>query len=147
MKRFSFSLDRVLNWRRLLRDKEKAVLERLAAEHAAIVSEQTNLSRERLNTERALATGLHLDGAEISTLAAWQSSVRKSLAALSNRQKLAQDRIVKQREVLRNAERDLQLLEKLRGRKLSEWTIAASKEEEDFAAEAFLAKAVRMKYK
>lgn len=143
MQRFHFSLDRVLHFRRLERDLEKAQLEKLAQTFNACVHRHATLSNERLSIERGLATGLSIQGRDVATLSLWQSSVRKNLATLQIQQAQAEANLVAQQTKLRGAERNLQLLEKLRERQLFEWTAADQKEQEDFAAEMYLARTVR----
>ena len=145
MKKFTFSLDRVLAWRRLQLDQERAALEKLLFDHNALVQREQFVRTKRRTYEEGLARSLHFDAREVVTLPQWQSQVLKSLSALASEQQQMKPRIAQQQEKIREAERKVKLLERLRERRHDAWKIELGKEEEAFAAEAYLARCIRLR--
>ena len=145
MKKFSFSLDRVLAWRRSERELEQAALGLLFAERDALARQADNLQGERAHYQRSLANALHFDGGSVPTLPHWHARIAKSLAELGARLDQTNGRVNHQMGRLREAELKVKLLEKLRERRLAEWTKALGLEEETQAAEAYLARFARLK--
>ncbi len=145
MKKFSFPLDRALNWRRLQSDQERAMLEKLTGEGQAIATREERMRRERAEQEDGLARGLYLDAAYVSTLPRWQMQVKQRLTEMAAEQRVMDARVAEQREKLRESERAVRLLERLRERRLGNWETELAKEEEAFAAEVYLANCIRLK--
>lgn len=145
MKRFSFSLDRVLTWRRLQRDQERAKLDKLLSQRAALETRAAAIRRERLALERNLSVALHFDSSSVSTMPQWQRRVSASLQATVNESRQLEPRIEQQLAQFRLREREVRLLERLREKRLQAWQAEVSREEEAFAAEAYLARCIRLK--
>jgi septal ring factor EnvC (AmiA/AmiB activator) len=145
MKKFAFPLDRALNWRRLQSERERAELEKLAGEGQAIAGREKRMRSERAEQEHGLAHGLYLDSAYVATLPRWQQQVKQSLAEIAAEQRAADARVAAQREKFQETERAVRLLERLRERRLANWEMELAKEEETFAAEAYLARCIRLR--
>ncbi len=145
MKKFSFSLDRVLAWRRSERELVQAGMGKLIAEREALASRADSIRDERAVYERSLANALYFDGGSVQTLPHWQKRVEKSLTELAAQMVQVRVRMEQQMERLREAELKVKLLEKLRERRVSEWKTALNLEEENQAAEAYLARFARLK--
>ena len=147
MKKFSFPLDRVLNWRRLECERERARLEQRIAEHGAVEQRAFSIRRERDNTGQGIAEARVITGTEVATLVHWQMAVRRQLKELEIEEAKAADRIREQRTVVQEAESKVRLLERLREKRHGQWTVDLAREEETFATEVHLARFVRMKTK
>ena len=145
MKRFSFSLDRVLAWRRSEREIERAALGKLLTERDALSRRADVIREDRAQFERSLAHSLYFDGGTVPTLPNWRTSVDRSLAALGSQLHQMTVRVNQQLERVREAELKVRLLEKLRERRLAEWKVALSLDEENQAAEAYLTRFARLK--
>lgn len=145
MKKFAFPLDRALNWRRLQSDQERTSLEKLTGEGQAIAVREKRVRSERAEQERGLAHGLYLDSAYVATLPRWQQQVKQSLLDIAAEQRAVDARVATQREKFQEAERAVRLLERLRERRVASWESERAKEEETFAAEAYLARCIRLR--
>jgi flagellar export protein FliJ len=145
VKKFSFSLDRVLAWRRSERELVQAGLGKLIAEREALARRADSIRGERAAYERSLANALHFDGGSVPTLPNWHTRVDRSLTELAAQLDQTRVRMEQQMERLREAELKVKLLEKLRDRRLDDWKTALNLEEENQAAEAYLARFARLK--
>lgn len=145
MKRFSFPLDRVLAWRRLQAEQERAILDRLVGQAEAIGRRSEEVRSARRSYEQSLSRALHFDAVDVVTLPHWQAQLKKSLGILAAEQQQVQQRVEQQRAKVREAERVVMLLERLRDRRLQAWQKELAREEETFAAEAYLAGCIRLK--
>ncbi len=140
MKRFHFALEHVLSFRRRQLEFEEAKLEALASERSALDAESSRLESEAAETRRSLmVTG----SASSQDLVAADLYLRY-LAAEKRRQaaRLAdwQARASKQQQAVVEARRRVRLIEKLEERQFQEWKAAADREQENLAAELYLAR-------
>jgi flagellar biosynthesis chaperone FliJ len=139
MQRFQFSLDTVLEWRRSQLDAAECKLRDLFAEAAEVQHRFTALDhsehqqRERLKADDATAA----ERVGFDAYLRWVNRERDRLRTLAVD---CDQRIATQRSAVVAARRDFELLEKLKGRRLSEWHAGVSRELEQLAAEAYLAK-------
>ena len=143
MKKFTFPLERIRDFRSRQAEAEEIKLQRLLAERA-----EGAAAIARLDMERDLAGGAP-DGetaAQAQDLAA-RDSYRGYLAGkrkgLLARQGDCENRIDAQTRVLLEARRKVKLLDGLRKRRLGEWTAGFDRELEILAGELFLARRER----
>ena len=139
MKRFSFRLQNVLKWRLLQLELAEEKLQELFSEARRLEARQISLAEGKAAAERSVLAARTVPAQELAALDAhrrWTAAQQERLA----RQLLdCQGRITAQREQVRKAEQNLKLLEKLRERRLAEWTAALEKEYQALGEEAFLA--------
>jgi len=139
MKRFSFRLQNVLKWRLLQLELAEEKLQELFGEARSLEARQVSLAEGKAAEEHSVLNAKTVPAQELAALDAhrrWTAAQQERLA----RQLLdCQGRIAAQREQVRKAEQNLKLLEKLRERRLAEWTFALEKEYEALGEEAFLA--------
>jgi flagellar export protein FliJ len=147
MKKFSFPLDRILVWRRLELEREQALLQRLVTQRNALAAKDAALRTQRLDAERLISGNRYVDAETVSTLPAWQVYMKKTIAAAANELVLAQQRVAAQQTRFSEATRRVKLLERLREKRLDHWQIELNREEEAFAAEAFLARSITLNSK
>ncbi len=145
MKKFHFSLDRVLTWRRLQCEEQRAILDRLVREKNSIAKRANAIHAERRSFEHDLAHGMHFEARHVATLPHWQAQVKHRLVAIAGEQREADVRVAQAELLLRGAERAVKLLERLRERRVATWETELAREEEAFAAEAFLARCIRLR--
>ena len=139
MKRFEFPLDRVRRWRREQASIEELKLQQLRAELAGIAAGQREIERARAASEHEVLDQPFLDAAALQSLEAFRRYSREQLRGLINRQQQCQARIAEQRAVVLEARRKFELLDRLHQQSFEEWKAAVNKEQEDLAAELFLA--------
>ena len=140
MRRFHFRLESVLDWRRLHLELEETRLQRLFEELRRIDLAEDRLNTEKTAAERAVLYAPSVEAAELEALETHRAHVAREKERLGRERADCQRRIAAQRERLLKAERDVRLLEKLREKRVAEWQLAASREQEALAAELFLAR-------
>jgi flagellar export protein FliJ len=135
MKRFSFRLDRVLEFRKNQRRAAEIQLEQMRHRLALLRRKETEIDAATLQTreERSLApysTGRELAASEdfLRTLA----SRRAELRATAARNQAAVEKV---RLDLIDRDRQVKLLEKLRGRRLREHRLEEGREQQTEAGE------------
>ena len=140
MKAFRFRLEKVLEWyTRQYELEERRLTEMLAAladAKAAIAA----LLAERLSVEREMLSRQSIPANEFAALGLYRLGVRKRELELNGARERCQAAVEAQRLKLRAAERRLRLVEKLRERRLTEYTYAETRELEELASDAFFAK-------
>jgi flagellar export protein FliJ len=145
MKKFSFPLDRVLVWRRLELEREQAVLQRMVTQRNALAAKDAALRAQRIDAERLISANRYLDSETVATLPAWQSRMKKAIATAANDLVIADQKAAAQQARFLQAKLRVELLERLREKRLDQWQIELGREEEAFAAEAFLARSIGLK--
>jgi flagellar FliJ protein len=143
MKRFQFSLQRVLEWRSLQMRSAEEKLTRLQEEQAALVHRETALRAAEIKAEMGLLKLPVMDGSDLQSLAAFQLKMRGERAELQSLKAANQAEIVAQRNRVLIARRDYRVVEKLRERRLQAWTYLTDREIEATAAENYLARWAR----
>ena len=140
MRRFHFTLGKVLDFRRRQLELEEAKFEALHSERRSLEAESSRLEGEVLETRQSLmVTGF----AESQDLVAADLYLRH-LADEKKRHasKVAewQARANKQQQAVVEARRRVRLIEKLEERQRRDWKAAADREQENLASELFLAR-------
>lgn len=140
MKRFQFSLQRVLEWRSLQMRSSEEQLARLQENHAGLVHRETALAAAELKSETALLTSPVIRGSELQSLAAFRLGMKSERATLQAARLKCEAEIAQQRTRVVKARRDFRVLEKLKERRFHTWTYEADREMENMAAEAYLSR-------
>ncbi len=140
MKAFRFPLEKVLAWRKTQLDAEQAELRKRKAVVAAIDQARSELRASGIAAEIQLRDAATIDGSDLEALGRFRTWVREHDVRLA-RERLARDHAAgEQRSRMLEARRRYRLLERLRERRLAEWTVESNRELETFAAEAFLSR-------
>jgi flagellar export protein FliJ len=145
MKTFSFPLDRVLHWRRLECERERAKLTGLMSALKAAEQRAEALKEERRATARSIVNAPTITGAEVTTVFDWQAAMRTNQEKLAVEISQAAGHVQRQTAVVREAERRVKLLDRLHENRWEEWSADLAREEEAFAAEAYIARYTRLK--
>jgi flagellar export protein FliJ len=140
VKVFRFPLDRALHIRRAQLEMERAKYQRLMRDREQLELQVTAIQVEVADTRSAIATRTHLLPGEISTMPDYLRGTRQRLLKLDELRKELAKRLQEQQRQLVEAERKVKLLEKLRTKRLKEWECEMLKEQENFAADAYLAR-------
>ncbi len=137
MKRFSFSLDRVRAWRQEQVQVEELRLAGLHAALRAVMTERAQVVAERRDAEVAADRGCP---AEMIQLANYRRHLAQREQTIAVREKEQRSLAEAQRKRLLEARRQCELLHELRQKRFAAWRAAGDKEQEDLAAELFLAR-------
>jgi len=140
MKKFTFQLSRVMDWRRAQAQAEEIKLERLHAELRAIDIRDANLKQERAESERALLAAPGATGFDLAALDAFQRYTQDARARIAQARSDCNRKIAAQLQVVNLKRRDVRLLERLRERRLKVWLAEVGRETERQADEAYLAR-------
>jgi hypothetical protein len=143
MKKFTFSLGRVLDWRAMQVRIEESTLERLYAELRSIDSNEAALTRQRADSEKALLTAPVATGAEFAALDSFRIFTVAEHTRLEKLRADCSKRIAAQIQVVVVKRRDVRLLEHLRDRRLETWNRDLNREIDAQADEAYLARFTR----
>ena len=140
MKAFRFPFDRVRQWRAQQLEIEEAKLQRLFAEQNAIRLARKALAEERLAEERAVCASGSTAAAELAALDAFVRYVVAEQKRLNGEEQNCDQRIAVQQKQLAEARRRVELLDRLKEKRLTEWWLEFDREQETLAGELFLAK-------
>jgi flagellar biosynthesis chaperone FliJ len=136
MKRFSFPLDRVLDWKGVVSQQEQLALDTLRQQRDEITSSLLNLS-EQIDT---LSRDTHEAGTgqELAYSAQARSSMMRHRTRTEAQRAHCDTKIVTQQNKLRVVETERRLLDRLKEKSQSEWQLTADREMEATASDLFL---------
>lgn len=144
MKRFRFSLDRVLRYRQLQVEAEEAKLQAQLARLRDVDARIAQLDQETARTEaavrRQLTAGAEIRTAELAAYPDYRFLLARGQRSLGEERRRRLEEITRQRAVLLEAHKAREVLERARENARKEWLSAYAKEQEDTAAELFLTK-------
>jgi len=140
MKKFTFPLARVLDWRATQARIEESKLEQLYAELRAIASSEAELKRQRAESERALLASNVASGSELSALDAFRRFTTAEHLRQEKQRADCSQRIAAQIQLVAAKRRDVRLLERMRDQRFQDWNHQFHRELDAQADEAYLAK-------
>jgi len=143
MKRFEFPLERVRRWRSEQASLEELKLQQLRSELARLVTVRRQMEAEIVLSARQVLAKPVMDPLELTSLESYRLHLRRRLQGLEQFVRKCEERIVEQRKRVIEARRQFELLDRLYHKAWQEWRAAANKEQEELAAELFLAKSAR----
>jgi len=140
MRSFRFRLDRVLEWYRKKRRMEESRLAACLDLVRGVESRIALLAAERAAIERELLARAAIPAADFANLGRYRLRANKEELELQVERRRRLTEADEQRARVRRAQQRVKLVEKMRERRLEEYTAAAGRELENLAAEAFLAR-------
>ena len=140
MKRFNFPLDRVRRWRLEQLHVEELKLQQLRAELEGLAVSKRLIQDELTRTQSQVLGQAYMQSSELETLDSYRVHIRGRVRELENREWERGVKLIEQRTKVIEARRQYELLEQLRKKSFGQWTKAVNKEQEDLAAELFLAR-------
>jgi flagellar biosynthesis chaperone FliJ len=143
MKRFHFPLETARRWRLERAGVEELKLGQILAEKQKLAATKGQIQGEIAQTARQVLGQPSIPALELESLDSFRVHVRGRIRKLEDQEKGCEARIVEQRNKVLEAQRQFELIERLRQKALTEWRAAGNKEQEDLAAELFLAKTIR----
>jgi hypothetical protein len=143
MKRFDFPLERVRRWRREQAGLEELKLQQFRAELVNLQAAQRQIEADRVESEQLVLTQRYIDPLQLVSLDSYRQYTAGKVRHLESRKQQWEAKVADQLGKVIEARRKFELLERLRQAALDEWQAAVDKEQEDLAAELFLAKASR----
>ena len=143
MKDFDFPLETVRRWRLERAAIEELKLRQILSEKLKLAATKQQIEAETAQSVRQVLAQKSVGSLELESLDSFRLYVSGRVRDLQNRELECEARIVAQREKVLEARRQFELLERLREKALDQWHAAANKEQEELAAELFLAKSIR----
>jgi flagellar export protein FliJ len=145
MKKFTFTLDRVLEWRRAEARREEIKLERLHSELRGLDARRATVYSQRQQTEAELrarpnAAGSAITGEDLGALSAFQHFAAAELGRIAEAHARCQQQIEIQTRVLVGHRRDAKLFETLKQKRLTAWLQESEREISQQAEESHTAK-------
>ena len=140
MKKFTFPLGRVMDWRDTQARMEEAKLENLYGELHGIDARVAAVLAARAESDAAAANAASMTGAELAAVGEFR---RYSVAEHTRLDRLRTDcakRIAQQIQVVSAKRRDVKLLDRLKQQRLAAWTADFHRELETEALDSHLAR-------
>ena len=130
MKKFAFSLERMLNFQSQNLEKEMGILGRMTAERDALEAQKRDMADKAAGVQADI-TRREAEGTTIFMLKACFSileSARNQLEEMEEELKLLQAGLERQRQIVTEASREVKKLEKLKEKQLEEYHRGEAKE-------------------
>jgi len=144
MTKFSFSLRRVLDFRRLRADVARNALDRLHAERQQLLAREHSVYQSRQDEEEAVREpGLSLTNTRLDALDQMQAYVAIARQRCAHEYTQLDERIRQQKAAVMEAEREVGLLEKLEARQRADWQVCFDKKLEELAADSYMSRLYR----
>jgi hypothetical protein len=143
MKRFAFPLDRVRRWRAEQASLEELKLQQYRAEAERLAGKKRALEAEASQSVREVLAQASIEAIQLTMLESYGLHLRRRILELANLQREAENKVHEQRLRVLEARRQFELLDRLHQKAWAEWRAAWNKEQEELAAELFLAQAAR----
>ena len=137
MKKFAFSLERMLNFQSQNLEKEMGILGRMTAERDALEAQKQDMAEKAAGVQADIARR-EAEGTTIFMLKACFSileSARNQLEEMEVELRLLQAGLVRQRQIVTEASREVKKLEKLKEKQLEEYHRGEAKEQQETIAE------------
>ena len=137
MKKFAFSLERMLNFQSQNLEKEMGILGRMTAERDALEAQKQDMAEMAAGVQADIARR-EAEGTTIFMLKACFSileSARNQLEEMEEELRLLQAGLERQRQVVTEASREVKKLEKLKEKQLEEYHRGEAKEQQETIAE------------
>jgi len=145
LKAFHFRLERILEWHAARLLVEEAELRRITAQAVELERAAMVLDQGRTEAENGVRLLAQINGSDLTALAAYRLSAEKRRQILREKLIETQKLVIGQRGKLMEARRKHRLVEKLRERRVTEWTMESNREIEQNASESHLARLSREK--
>ena len=137
MKKFAFSLERMLNFQSQNLEKEMGILGRMTAERDALEAQKQDMAEKAAGVQADIARR-EAEGTTIFMLKACYSileSARNQLEEMEEELRLLQAGLERQRQIVTEASREVKKLEKLKEKQLEEYHRGEAKEQQETIAE------------
>ena len=140
MKKFTFPLARVMDFRRMQARLEQVKLEALYAELRAIDTREVALIQEKVQSEKALKSAASVTGFDLELFDTYRRAAKEEQKRMDQARADCRKRIDAQLALLTAKRRDVKLLEHLKDRRFEKWEKEMFKEIDHQAEEAYLAR-------
>jgi flagellar export protein FliJ len=140
MTSFHFRLQKVLDLRRTQLETEESRFKQQLAALAGLDSERAGWAAAGSRAETQVRDFNQLAGCDLTALGHFRLTVKQQQREIDARRLACQKGIEAQQAAMLEARRRCRLLERLKERRLAEWTCGRDHELEQLASESFMAK-------
>jgi flagellar export protein FliJ len=140
VKRFTFTLARVRDFRRQQLEIEEAKLQKLLVERRELEAESSRLQQEASRTRTSLMVTGSVEAQELVAADLYLRSLAAAQKSHAAKVHDWQARTSKQQAAIVEARRQARLLEKLEQKQVTAWKAEADREQENLSSELFLAR-------
>ena len=140
MKKFTFPLGRVMDFRRIEQRLEEIKLETLYAGLLAMDTREAALIQKRVQSEKSLKSAASATGEELQIFNAYGLAMKEEIKRMEKTRAECRKRIEAQLAVVTAKRREVKLLEKLKEQRFEKWEKEMFKEIDNQAEEVYLAK-------
>jgi flagellar export protein FliJ len=143
MKAFHFALEQVRLWRRQQVEVEEVKLQKINAELNNLQLQAQQVQAEADEAGRLVLGEQDIAAHDLRSLDDFREYTRTSLKKIAEELRPCREKAEAQRQRLIEARRQFELLDHLKKKAMGLWRLARDKEQEELAAELFLAKRTR----
>jgi hypothetical protein len=140
MKAFQFPLERVLDWRRTQLELEEARYKQQADSLTGLDRQRAEVEAAGIRAEIQVREWSPIAAGDLSALGNFRLYVKAQESEIARRRFEAAQKLAEQQKLMLEARRRCRLLERLKERRLAEWTSARDREVEEIATESYLAR-------
>ena len=140
MTSFRFPLQKVLDWRQTQLELEEVRFKQQIAALADLDRARAELEATGIKAEIQVRDWSSLSGGDLAALGSFRLDVKQKEKVIAGRRVECQKTFEAQQRTMLEARRRCRLLERLKDRRLADWTSARDHELEELASESFLAK-------
>ena len=145
MKAFQFPLEKALDWRRVQLALEEARYKQQVASLAGLDRQRAEVEASGIRAEIQVREWSPVVAGDLSALGNFRLYVKSQESEIARRRFQAAQKLAEQQKLMLEARRRCRLLERLKDRRLTEWTAGRDREVEEIAAESYLARWRRRK--
>lgn len=135
MKTFAFRLERILQWRIASLKTEEMRIEKLRFSLELASMDNQKLVQALLRAKQSAGNQTLVKGADLHALDSYTIRLAKEIALANKKMSSLSEAIAKQMLVVSNCDRNVRLLERLRGRRQEEWQIEMNRELDALSAD------------
>jgi hypothetical protein len=140
MTSFLFPLQKVLNWRRTQLELGEIRFKQQLMAVADLDRARAELEAAGMKAETQVRDWSSLAGGDLAALGSFRLDVKRKDSEIAACRVTCQKSLETQQRTMLEARRGCRLLERLKERRLAEWTSARDHELEELASESFLAR-------
>jgi hypothetical protein len=145
MKAFQFPLAKALDWRRIQLELEEARYKQQIASLAGLDRQRAEVEASGIRAEIQVREWSPIAAGDLSALGNFRLYIKSQESEIARRRFEAAQKLAEQQKLMLEARRRWRLLDRLKDRRLTEWTTGRDREVEQIAAESYLARWHRRK--
>ena len=144
MKRFDFPLERVRRWRGEQAALEELKLQQLRTQMSTLAAMRRKIEADVAEAREQVLSEARIQPLMLESLDSYRQYTASQIRSVDSRRQQLEAAISAQLNRVIEARRKFELMDRLRDDALGTWQAAVNKEQEDLAAELFLAKSRRI---